>query len=217
MTMLKRFCMAQNIRTLLKGLPPELEEISEIFDMAFDSDGRGTLQNEIGNYMDAQVLFANTEKTQNLKPPLYSLLKKDLYPRIPSISAFMQTHFDLRRVRYATFEHSPMDSYIIYADKSSGDWYAGRITDIMVQYHGGKFRMRLALETFPAVDDEEHDFYRAQDRGITLGSLHYSEVLPSKVIIRAKNIVCPFVARTLEVPGISKSCMHVIPQLRRCK
>ena len=96
LTMLKRFCMAQNIRTLLSRVPPELEDIGDIFAEAFDSDGRGTLQNEIGSHMDSEVIFTNFKRFSRLKPELYRLLS--CLSDVPSDRALMQTHFDLRRV-----------------------------------------------------------------------------------------------------------------------
>ncbi len=233
--MLTRFCMAQNIRAMMRILPLELQEVGEAFAKAFDSDGRGTLQEEIGSHQNLVATFENTTTPKRLPEDLYELLKKRDQDALPFRHAFIQTHMDYRRKRFSTFSHSRSDSYIVFRDPDDSALYAGRITDIFTQEKfdddssvEGKsdegdreleYEMFLAVQRFSALGEEDapHDPYLAQERGIGLGCLCYLQSEEEKILIGVQDIVCHAMCHPNEFPDVSAGAMHVMPLLRVSK
>lgn len=219
-TMLKRFCVAQNIRILLQRLPKRLQAVSEAFTKAFDSDGRGTLQEEIGSYQNSRATYDNINNETILSKELYQLLRDKRENEIPFRRALMQTHISYKRKSFATFAHAPSDSYIIYTD-SNGACRAGRITDIIVQKNYGteksKHTTTLVVDRFPTLGttDAVMDPYLAQKRDVGfVGCLCYSDPLPLKDLIELDDIICHTMCHPNDFPGVSREAAHFLPLLR---
>lgn len=219
MTMLARFCMAQNIRTLVKGLPTHLQGVAESFTKAFDSDGRGTLQEEIGSYSGSKATFENISKTTKLPVDLYNLLLQKNPNNVPFRRALMQTHIDFRRKRYATSEHSAKESFVVFRDDKDA-WRAGQITHIIVQrdysHEEPKYETSIVVQKFSTLRkaDALHDPYLAQERREGLGCLCYTTPRAPKVLISVGDIVCHSMCLANHFPEVSEDSMHVMPLLR---
>lgn len=221
MTMITRFCMAQNIRVMIRSLPAHLQEVTEAFTKAFDSDGRGTLQEEIGSFSDAPATFDNISAEKVLSKELYELLRNKDKTRAPLDRAFMQTHIDYRRKRFATASHSMSDSHVIYRG-TDGAWYGGRIADIIAQetfsQDGNKvgYEVYLAVEKFATLRkrDRAYDPYLAQNRESGLGCLCYLQPRQPKTLISVGDIVCHSMFHPNDFPGVSQPSVHIMPLLR---
>lgn len=133
LTMIRRLCTSQQIRASMARLPAELEPLRHSFVMAFDSDDRGTLQSESGGYFNNSINYSNWTVKEQIPQRLYELLCALDPDRIPSRTALFQTSFTFRRASYSAASTGRADSYVIFGNYPLGRWYAGQITDIMVQ------------------------------------------------------------------------------------
>jgi hypothetical protein len=222
LTMLTRFCMSQNIRDTVQNLPQELEAVKDSFIETFESDGRGTLPNEIGSHFDRVATFRNTTKYTRLSDELYGLLCNRNPNDVPSQRALMQTSFEYRRATFSAKDHSKDNSYVIIGSYPDAEWCAAQITEIIVQPRQGailedSFDLVVVLKMFSMVNehDASHDFYLAQNRHIGVGSLFYKKAQPQKQLANIQDIVCHFSCNPLpKIPGISRDCIHVLPLYR---
>lgn len=217
--MLQKFCISQNIRSLIDNLPSDLQDVADFFVRTFESDNRGTLGSEVGNYFEQVISFPNTTKTSLLSAELFRLLVNHADGAVPLHRALMQPYFDHRRARYAAQNHSELDSYIIFGDYTSGNWSAGQITDIIalrcISESSQTLELVIAIREFYrlAPADAAHDFYAAQ--GHAIGCLFYNRLANDKKLIEVKDLVCHFVKNPIiRVPGINADCVHVLPVFR---
>ena len=215
--MMKRLCMSQEIRASLGRVPEGLEDLETYFVNAFDCDGRGTLQSESGSFFDNKISFPNHTKLSKIPLDLYSLIRGRDQTRVPYDTAFFQASIKFGRASYSTASSSKGDSYVIYGDYPEGAWFAGQISDIIVQrVDHAQYEVHVAVRHFDRLsrNDSAMDFYLAQQRSGCLGDigcLFYKRKSAHKTLMDLKDVVCHFMCNPVPVPGVARECIHVRP------
>ena len=219
--MMRRLCMSQEIRSSIGQVPPELEGLQDFFANAFEHDARGTLQSETGSFFDNRLSFSNWTKVTKIPSDLYFLLYDRDPTRVPSSTALLQTSVTFGRATYSTASSSEGNSYIIYGEYPNGVWYAGQISDIIVQPHENSdaYEVHLAVRQFDRLSEKDvaMDYYLAQRRSGSLGDigcLFYKKKGANKTLMDIKDIVCHFMWNPVPVPEVSRQCIHVRPLFR---
>lgn len=189
---------------------------------AFDSDGRGTLQSESGGYFDNKITYSNTTKKEDIPADLYLLICDKDRDAVPSRQALFQSSITYGRATYSTKPTSENNSYVVFGDYPTGKWYPAQIISIMIQSLGGNadgFYTHVAVRCFEPLKNEDvsRDFYLAQRRSGSLGDighLFYKRKSKQTILLDVSDIVCHFACNPVQVPGITRSCIHVRPCFR---
>ncbi|KAJ3553429.1 hypothetical protein NM688_g3618 [Phlebia brevispora] len=236
MTMLRRFCVAQNIRALMTtnvipaAVEPRevvknaLEQLEQKFSNIFQgNDNRGTLLNDMwAAEKDASIQFANTTVRTRLSGATYELLQQQLSHEVKRARVILrepvlkQHTVILRGVKFSTMGTSLGDSQVIFRSASNGQTSAGRICEIFLweeKLKDGSTTMKPFLLVKPLQSLMEVDALQDMFRNYPWigGSLFYEAFESQPVLLRVEDIISHFAATPYMSDFIRHACIHVLP------
>ncbi|KAJ3529757.1 hypothetical protein NM688_g7809 [Phlebia brevispora] len=236
-TMLRRFCVAQNIRALMSNkiiptaLEPDevikhtLEKLEQSYSNVFQGkDGRGTLLNDMwAAERDASIKYNNTTVRTRLSGAVYKLLQRRLSYETKKERIILhepvlkQRTITLRGISFSTMGTSLGDSQVVFRNASNGQPLAGRISEIFLWEEKPKDGSK-SLKPFFLVNllrplteaDALHDAFRNYSSWIG-GSLFYEEFEPQEQLFGIEDVVSHFASTPYTPDSIQRACVHVLP------
>jgi hypothetical protein len=240
-TFMNKACQAANIRSLIgnSSIQPHMADLVTAFEAFLSQDKQGTqIRNVLTSVISDDMIgqCKNLQMEQILDPAIYAALIDHLNQEANTalfaayggqkmhnqmfLSPFGRqcTHIKIKGIKYeANYVHSG-NSNVAFVLSSSGPPTPGWIKEIFLH----KKNNTDTLETFIAVQeleplsflDVQHDSFRKY--ASIAGVLYYEEYIKTIKIIRPKDIFCHITKLSLDVPGINKPCLHVLPLNRVC-
>jgi hypothetical protein len=229
-TMMKQFCMSQNLRLLFSKheMPASVDDLIGAFGASFSQRNRGTLLNDkfafdaLESTLNGPASRTPHRQLSDLPRDSYLLLRQlialcnepvvELDSLIPR--AVMETEVNRLGETFSAASTSQGNSCIIFKEKS-GEWTAGLIRDIF-SHTRRQAKGTTLTETFIVVnqyaslraDHESLDHFRSFCVG---GRIFYDRFRPCAVLLKADDVICPFAGAPLSVAGINEGCMYVLP------
>ncbi|KAJ7462482.1 hypothetical protein FB451DRAFT_1404280 [Mycena latifolia] len=233
-TMLNRFCMSQNLRSLMQTstLPPEIHGLLPDFERTFNAGEQGTLLNDSLALDDSTRAVPNVRDWDSrdeslLRGKARKLLAEwfqNTQGRTPESSSmlhvFQRSEIYVMGQTFQTSEpaHNFGNSKIVFVrdDDAPTEWSAGRIRQIFSAPLSATLTKTFAVvDVYSQVEgaDAEFDYYRQFPIGG--GGLFYTELTPfSPVLLPVEKILGHFVYTKQDWPSIAKEHFHALPQVK---
>ncbi|GBE86757.1 hypothetical protein SCP_0906380 [Sparassis crispa] len=229
-TMLRRFCMRQNLRSLFnpESLPQSISSIIAPFISSFQSEHRGTLLQDMLAFEDplGDPDLDNDELEEETRD--FSRLGDQEWNALQSWFAghnFIRPHINRYVVRNKKLEvqddiYKPVttsrgDSYIVFQCADDADWRAGRVVDIFTHsYRQENIDVRrnfLLVEEYIALEIRHIQFDPYRKFPFVGGRLFYDKVRDQLIVLEVDEITCHFAHTRRTTPSIDIDCVHVLP------
>ncbi|KAL6303846.1 hypothetical protein BKA93DRAFT_734280 [Sparassis latifolia] len=229
-TMLRRFCMRQNLRSLFnpESLPQSISSIIAPFISSFQSEHRGTLLQDMLAFEDplGDPDLDNDELEKETRD--FSRLGDQEWNALQSWFAghnFIRPHINRYVVRNKKLEvqddiYKPVttsrgDSYIVFQRADDADWRAGRVVDIFTHsYRQENIDVRrnfLLVEEYIALEIRHIQFDPYRKFPFVGGRLFYDKVRDQLIVLEVDEITCHFAHTRRTTPSIDIDCVHVLP------
>ncbi|KAJ3502748.1 hypothetical protein NLJ89_g8745 [Agrocybe chaxingu] len=228
-TMLKRFCMGQNLRALFKPeeLPAEIHGLIELWEKTFDIDIRGTLRNDTFTF-DAQYREQPETKTwkdseeERLPTEWLSELRDWIRHHDPaadhtSLSPWAHVKTKVTRLGevYQVEAKSPPDSHVYYRgkrDELTAGCIVGIFTHVRVRCDQEiKTETFFVLKQYMPLPEQLTKFDHYRRYPVVAGRLFQEYTYPEIVLINSEDILYHFGYGRVMLPEIGIPTMAAIP------
>lgn len=212
-TLFNKFCKAQNLRVAMghEDVQQSLGRMHQAFRNVFDEETRGTFFNDYWTSgFEEGYMFKNRTVYSTLSPHLQDIAKGSPI-QLRSTRVLYQTSISRFGMSFSTNRFAPGDSMVIIGTVER--WSPARITDIFVTSTlDGFSEPYLVVETYAPLSSKQTRYDRYREYPLA-GHLFLNKISNTS-IVKASEILCHFVATTIEVDQINVECIHVLPLLR---
>ncbi|KZT08857.1 uncharacterized protein LAESUDRAFT_617409, partial [Laetiporus sulphureus 93-53] len=238
LTYMTHTCRAANLRALLRHdkIRGIMDEFMTCYDGIYNEDRRGTRLRE-STTLDAQpqgIPGKNSKVTSLEKNQFMALLQllnaeigHDMYVdardvrRTPGCQQLSNKGTNCPKIMiggitYRPHNVAPKDSNIIFSSPHTAHTQAGRIINIFLHQHRD-VHGKLVEESFVSIESlqELTELDRLSDPYSNFpgvgGKLYYNAYSSDINVVRPSNIISHFAKTPMEVQGIKRSCIHVLP------
>ncbi|OCH84866.1 hypothetical protein OBBRIDRAFT_698606, partial [Obba rivulosa] len=238
MTMMLQICRAANLRPHLEEheIQQYLDGVIEVFNDASGEDRRGLRLESVGPHRHAPdpELSARRRPT-TLQIPVMSKLRKLLNEETSTDIVYVDSHVQARETHhfiltphaiqcdkirisgiwYSHSRASSRDSNITFRYPSGGTPASGRIHDIFLHSRTNGTEMVedpfLVVQSLTELSAEHIRFDRHRTFPVIGGRIFYNEYSAKLLVIRPADVLGHTAITPMDVPGIKKRCLHVLP------
>lgn len=229
-TMVIRFCMGQNLRSLFheQQLPPSIFALISQYEQTYHADIRGTLINDDLSFDTnfQQLPEKDTWETSDesrLPRPVFRLLRHwvEEHDREADIGPLSTNAFGRRKIgrlgeTFQIPEASVGDSKILIHDGNAEMGWAAATVKSIFSHNRTKNGRRIAqtflvVQRYVPLTDVDARMDNFRKHSIVAGRLFYHKLDKSEVLITVDDIISHFGSRELMIEGISEPCILALP------